>query len=263
MEISKLKKVPLSYLSYLALDPSQNSFIRDCAKEELRNRLQNVDIPVEKWLKSEGKVFQERGFALEHYLFAPAPNMQLLMEVTLKNDPRTFSELHLCPRIEQGENSNHFYNQILKYEIKNINAQMEKSVSPREKENLKMVQAYLQHLLDVQDLRKKDVTYNSSLCYLWSLGEPYAYGANLSFEEQYRISSSKLGLLRSTILEKLDEKVLKQEPIQEAIGFMRVLSDESRLTEQRSNLYFQARTGFTVDYTTDAFQKVLKSKKMQ
>ena len=264
MELSKLKKVPLSYLSFLSLDQSQNSFFQTCAKEELRRRLQNTSIPVEQWLNAEEMVFNERGYQVERYLFGPHPSMQHYMELVLGDGPRTFSELHLCPFVQSGDDGNAFYRRILKSEVKNLDVRMFRSVSPKEVERLRLVRKEIKDLI-LQDrpfpFEDDKFSLNSSLRYLRDLGKPFSYGANLSIEQQYHLASSPFGKLESSIFERIDDSMCDQENVQKYVGMARVLSDSSKMNEQRRMLLEQVRAGFEVDYQAKAFQKVLNSKK--
>ena len=273
MEIMELKRISISNLILIILDDKNNDTIRKCAEIELKRRIRNVGWEYDDLLHFDDKVIKERGLDVDSYLISPNVNMQQLMETYFMYNKDTdyysnyllFSEKHLCNQIDFAEP---FFRKICSKEIKNLDRRINGSDIESQKELLMSIK---QMLLERQQKAKQAISENRKddsvelLCANEAMfqldgdaGTCHEFLYNISDEERYNLLSSNLGIIKVGILQILDDLVYDSDIMQYLCGLKFVRKDSSKLNKQKRQLLSQAKSGYEIDYQTEAMQKALQ-----
>lgn len=279
MEIRELKKISISNLILVILNDKNDDILRKCAEFELKKRIRNVGWEYDDLLHFDDKVIKKRGLDVDNYLISPNVNMQQLMETYFLYNHDTdyysnyllFSEKHLCNEIDLFEP---FFRKICAKEIKNIDKICTKEIVNSDKEYYDTLMLAHRKILfrqqkakqAIREIMKDDpvelLCANEAMCQLVSgtaLCHDFLY--NISDEERYDITSSRLGMLKAGILESLNDSLFDYDLMQYLAGLKFVLNDSAKLNKQKRQLLKQVRSGYAVDYESDSMQKALKKAK--
>ena len=275
MEIRNLSKVSISNLILVILNDENDDMLRKCAEVELRQRIRNVGWEYEDLLHFDDKVIKERGLDVNNYLLSPNVNMQQLMETYFMYNKDTnyytnyllFSEKHLCNSIDFAEP---FFRKICSREIKNIDRRI--NSNDVESEKLLLI-SIKQMLLERQQKAKESIKEvikddpievlcaNEAMYQLDSgLATCHEFLYNISDEEKYKILKSKLGMMKATLLQYLDDSLFDSDIMQNLCGLKFVREDSSKLNKQKKQLLQQVRSGYEVNYHTAKINKSLLKK---
>ncbi|MCI6266789.1 MAG: hypothetical protein MR598_08105 [Erysipelotrichaceae bacterium] len=276
MEIKNLKKISISNLILIILNDKNNDILRKCAEVELRKRIKNVGWEFDDLLHFDDKVIQKRGLDVNNYLISPNINMQQLMETYFMYDWQTnydsnyllFSEKHLCNDVDFGDT---FFTKVCTREIRNLNRRLENSTSESQKKVLLSIKQILEERnkslkKSKQEILKDDpielLCHNEAMYQLdGDVGTCHEFLQNCSDEEIYKLLSSRLGLLKTGILETLNDTLYDPDLVQNLCGLNFVRKDSSKLSPQKKQLLLQLRNGSEVNYETEQIQKVLQRAK--
>lgn len=276
MEIKNLKKISISNLILIILNDKNNNILRKCAEVELRKRIKNVGWEFDDLLHFDDKVIQKRGLDVNNYLISPNINMQQLMETYFMYDWQTnydsnyllFSEKHLCNDVDFGDT---FFTKVCTREIRNLNRRLENSTSESQKKVLLSIKQILEERnkslkKSKQEILKDDpielLCHNEAMYQLdGDVGTCHEFLQNCSDEEIYKLLSSRLGLLKTGILETLNDTLYDPDLVQNLCGLNFVRKDSSKLSPQKKQLLLQLRNGSEVNYETEQIQKVLQRAK--
>lgn len=279
MEIKELKRISISNLILVILNNKNNDSLRKYAEIELKRRIRNVGWKYDDLLHFDDKVIKERGFEIDNYLISPNVNMQQLIETYFMynhdNDYNSnyllFSEKHLCNEADLFEP---FFRKICAREIKNIDKICTKEILNSNKEYYDTLMLAHQKLLFRQQKAKQVIRdaykfdpieilcANEAMCQL-NAGDQtsHEFLYNINDEEKYKLLSSKLGMMKVSILEILNDSLFDYDLMQYLAGLKFVLNDSSKLNKQKRQLLQQVRSGYVVDYESDSMQKTLIKRK--
>ena len=266
MEARELKRIPISHLVMIILDTKNNDFFRKFAEIELNKRIKHLEIEYDDLMQSELKVINTRGLDIDKYLIGPEPNMQQLMELyfneiyaTRFDDSKIlFSERHLCTDMNFMAK---FFDKICDLEIVNLSKRLNFKCLESDKYTLILFKKALEKRKEkITEARKKFfegleiLEFNSALNYLADHGL-LSFESHISYEELYKIETSKLKTIIYSVLAILEDSILDYDIFQNLYGMKKVIEDSSKLTNQRRILLSQAKSGFAVDYETENMQK--------
>ena len=270
MQIKNLRMLSISNLILLILNSKNSDILRKCAEIELRKRIKNVGWKYDDLLHFDDKVIEERGLDIDNYLISPNVNMQQLMETYFLYSKDTnydsnfllFSEKHLCNELDFAEP---FFRKICKREIENIDKRIKKQNLETEKQILLAIK-YM--LVERQQQTKREIelvskdtfvdilTVNDAMYQLdGTFATFHEFLFNISDEEMYRLLKSKFGNIKLAFLENLNNNLFDSDLMQYLCGLKFILSDSSKLEKQKRQLKQQVRSGYEVNYQTDAIQK--------
>lgn len=275
MQIKNLKTLSISNLILIILNSENRDILRKYAEVELRKRIRNVGWKYDDLLHFDDKVIKERGLDVDNYLISPNVNMQQLMETYFLYSKDTnydsnyllFSEKHLCNEADFAEP---FFRKICKREIENIDKRIKKQNLETEKQILLAIKHMLverqQQTNREIELVSKDtfvdiLTVNDAMYQLdGTFATFHEFLFNISDEEMYRLLKSKFGNIKLAFLENLNNNLFDSDLMQYLCGLKFILNDSSKLKKQKRQLKQQVRSGYEVNYQTDAIQK--KSKRI-
>lgn len=275
MQIKNLKTLSISNLILIILNSENRDILRKYAEVELRKRIRNVGWKYDDLLHFDDKVIKERGLDVDNYLISPNVNMQQLMETYFLYSKDTnydsnyllFSEKHLC---NEADFTAPFFRKICKREIENIDKRIKKQNLETEKQILLAIK-YM--LVERQQQTKREIelvskdtfvdilTVNDAMYQLdGTFATFHEFLFNISDEEMYRLLKSKFGNIKLAFLENLNNNLFDSDLMQYLCGLKFILNDSSKLKKQKRQLKQQVRSGYEVNYQTDAIQK--KSKRI-
>ena len=273
MQIKNLKTLSISNLILIILNSENRDILRKYAEVELRKRIRNVGWKYDDLLHFDDKVIKERGLDVDNYLISPNVNMQQLMETYFLYSKDTnydsnyllFSEKHLC---NEADFTAPFFRKICKREIENIDKRIKKQNLETEKQILLAIK-YM--LVERQQQTKREIelvskdtfvdilTVNDAMYQLdGTFATFHEFLFNISDEEMYRLLKSKFGNIKLAFLENLNNNLFDSDLMQYLCGLKFILNDSSKLKKQKRQLKQQVRSGYEVNYQTDAIQKKLK-----
>ena len=273
MQIKNLKTLSISNLILIILNSENRDILRKYAEVELRKRIRNVGWKYDDLLHFDDKVIEERGLDVDNYLISPNVNMQQLMETYFLYSKDTnydsnyllFSEKHLC---NEADFTAPFFRKICKREIENIDKRIKKQNLETEKQILLAIK-YM--LVERQQQTKREIelvskdtfvdilTVNDAMYQLdGTFATFHEFLFNISDEEMYRLLKSKFGNIKLAFLENLNNNLFDSDLMQYLCGLKFILNDSSKLKKQKRQLKQQVRSGYEVNYQTDAIQKKLK-----
>ena len=273
MQIKNLKTFSISNLILIILNSENRDILRKYAEVELRKRIRNVGWKYDDLLHFDDKVIKERGLDVDNYLISPNVNMQQLMETYFLYSKDTnydsnyllFSEKHLC---NEADFTAPFFRKICKREIENIDKRIKKQNLETEKQILLAIK-YM--LVERQQQTKREIelvskdtfvdilTVNDAMYQLdGTFATFHEFLFNISDEEMYRLLKSKFGNIKLAFLENLNNNLFDSDLMQYLCGLKFILNDSSKLKKQKRQLKQQVRSGYEVNYQTDAIQKKLK-----
>lgn len=269
-----LKNLPISHLSLIIVDQTNDPYIRKFAEIELKKRIKNLGIPYDDLLQSEEESIKIRGLDIENYLFSHNPTLQQLMElyftyrhnITNSEDNHLlFSEKHLC---NKADFASPFFTQICNTEIKNLTTALTNyKLNSSEKEELTIFKKALEkRKMKLNEVKKEIytgidiITFNEALQFIEQNGI-LELGNNLTDEELYKLNNSKLQALRFNLLKKLSENIEDKEIYQSLFGLKKVLEDAKKVNTQKQVLLAQSKNGYIVDYTTPTMKLALRKMK--
>ena len=273
MQIKNLKTLSISNLILIILNSENRDILRKYAEVELRKRIRNVGWKYDDLLHFDDKVIKERGLDVDNYLISPNVNMQQLMETYFLYSKDTnydsnyllFSEKHLC---NEADFTAPFFRKICKREIENIDKRIKKQNLETEKQILLAIKYMLverqQQTKCEIELVSKDtfvdiLTVNDAMYQLdGTFATFHEFLFNISDEEMYRLLKSKFGNIKLAFLENLNNNLFDSDLMQYLCGLKFILNDSSKLKKQKRQLKQQVRSGYEVNYQTDAIQKKLK-----
>ena len=233
----------------------------------------SVQPHLEHLLHFDDKVIKERGLDVDNYLISPNVNMQQLMETYFLYSKDTnydsnyllFSEKHLC---NEADFTAPFFRKICKREIENIDKRIKKQNLETEKQILLAIK-YM--LVERQQQTKREIelvskdtfvdilTVNDAMYQLdGTFATFHEFLFNISDEEMYRLLKSKFGNIKLAFLENLNNNLFDSDLMQYLCGLKFILNDSSKLKKQKRQYKQQVRSGYEVNYQTDAIQKKLK-----
>ena len=273
MQIKNLKTLSISNLILIILNSKNSDILRKYAEVELRKRIRNVGWKYDDLLHFDDKVIKERGLDVDNYLISPNVNMQQLMETYFLYSKDTnydsnyllFSEKHLC---NEADFTAPFFLKICKREIENIDKRIKKQNLETEKQILLAIK-YM--LVERQQQTKREIelvskdtfvdilTVNDAMYQLdGTFATFHEFLFNISGVEMYRLLKSKFGNIKLAFLENLNNNLFDSDLMQYLCGLKFILNDSSKLKKQKRQLKQQVRSGYEVNYQTDAIQKKLK-----
>ena len=273
MQIKNLKTLSISNLILIILNSENRDILRKYAEVELRKRIRNVGWKYDDLLHFDDKVIKERGLDVDNYLISPNVNMQQLMETYFLYSKDTnydsnyllFSEKHLC---NEADFTAPFFRKICKREIENIDKRIKKQNLETEKQILLAIK-YM--LVERQQQTKREIelvskdtfvdilTVNDAMYQLdGTLATLHEFLFNISDEEMYKLLKSNFGNIKLAFLENLNNNLFDSDLMQYLCGLKFILNDSSKLKKQKRQLKQQVRSGYEVNYQTDAIQKKLK-----
>lgn len=264
-----LKKLPISHLSLIITDKNYDSFYRKCAEIELKKRIKNLGLTFDDLLQQEEQKIKKRGLNINAYLFSNNPTLQQLMElyftnkyknINPENNNLLFSEKHLCTN-----SSSIFFDTICNNEIKNLTEIINTcELSETEKDLLLSAKNALEERKRQQQEANKIIypgleilTSNEALQFL-DQTNIIQLGNNLTEEQSYRITTSKLLTLKNKLLKELNEHIEDKDIYNILFGLKKVLEDSTKLNTQKQVLLAQSKNGYIIDYNTSTMKRALK-----
>lgn len=198
--------------------------------------------------------------------------MQKLMETyfmyninaSYKSNELLFSEKHLC---NETDLRSQFFNKICTHEAQNLNTRLLTTDNSDEKEMLTLAKNALEDRQARVSKIKKDfieypedlLCFNEAMLQLagsYGIEEYYNFNYNCSDEEIYKLLTSKLGIIKLTLMEQFE--LFDFDLVQNIYGLHFVRKDSKKLNNQKRQLLQQVNSGFQVDYSVDNIQKVLR-----
>ncbi len=275
MEIEDLKHLCISNLILVILNKNNTDTLRKYAEIELRKRIRNFGCDYDDFLHIDDKVIKERGLNINNYLISPNVDMQQLMETYFLYAKDThyytngllFSEKLLCNKLDFGMP---FFRKICDCEIKNIDKRLKKVELESQKQLLLSIKSMLekrQHNAKQTIIEVKESTLPFDvLCASDAMQELEAISlcscleflCNISDEERYKLISSKLGMMKIAILERLNDTLFDPDLMQNLYGLMFATIDSFKLNRQKRKLLEQVRDGYKVDYESPRMQYALQ-----
>lgn len=268
MKISDLKKLPLSYLAYIINNPTSTSEFKKFAEIEIQHRMKNLGFEYEDFLHEENESLIHRGYDFRNYLINPNPSMQQLMELYFKEVYATqideshilFSERHLCNHYDYPGG---FFNTVCDIEIERLGQQIEDDPITAEEQSLPIFKEALEERkANMEEYKKycegsEKFIFNDAASYLDS-HLVLEFGTNITDEQFYKITSSKLQTLKYAILEELNDGIFDADFFQDSYALFKTLEDRAKVSSQKRILLREAKTGDFIDYGTSGMQSSLK-----
>ncbi|MCH5166841.1 MAG: hypothetical protein J1F35_03015 [Erysipelotrichales bacterium] len=268
MEARDLKKLSLSNLAFIALNPTSKSDLKKFAEIEIQYRMRNLGMEYQDFLHNENECLNVRGFDLRNYLIGPKPTMQQLMELYYKElygnqlelSNLLFSERHLCNVLDFPGG---FFNRICDLEIDNLDRLSRENATEYNELSLDLFkQALVERKTCIEDTKKfyegsELFTLNDAVQYI-SDEMMLEFGTNLTDEQYYQLSGSRLRILKHLFLEFLNDGILDADFFQESYALWKALEDRSKLSLQRRILLSEAKNGNSINYKAPEMQAVLK-----